>query len=327
MLTVPSAIPPAARIDAQYSHDIHEQATLLDNWNQEYCQVSKGAFDGSVISVRAEGLRIFVERMNRAVLQKGDVARNRIGFGIPLSLSGKSVLCGEESHLDGLHVFSGSSGFEYLSPEKLIFIGLEMTVPDATSSGEEVMLVRELQRALRQGRRVIPLDTAYARNFGLSLMAMFDGLRSDPIVLDNPHSVSALKRASAGAALELLSHRGEQTHPQAMTIANNWRLASQARALIEESPDCPMSIVEVAIRLGVSRRTLQYACQRALDLNPTAYLRAIRLSRARMEMQHARSVTEAATRWGFCHFGYFARDYRQMFGELPSDTLKRAQAN
>ena len=123
MLTAEPAASRRACIDAQYSHDIHEQATLLDNWNQEYCQVSKGAFDGSVVSIRAHGLRLFVERMNRAVLQKGDVAPNKIGLGIPLHLNGKSVLCGEVSHLDGLHIFSGSSDFEYLSPKELILLG------------------------------------------------------------------------------------------------------------------------------------------------------------------------------------------------------------
>ncbi len=327
MLGAASAAPPLARIDARYSHDIHEQATLLDNWNQDYCQVSKGSFDGSVISIHGEGLRFFVERMNRAVFQVGDVAHNKIGLGIPLHLSGKAVLCGEVSHVEGLHIFSGSSGFEYLSPEKLVFIGLDFTRPTVTSSNEETMLFGELQRLLEHGRRVIPIDKAHARMFALSLRALFDGLCADPAVLNTSQNVSSLRRAAVGTVLDLLTHRDEETRPTSATIANNWRLASQARALVEESPDCPLSVVEMAFRLGVSRRTIQYAFQNALDLNPKAYLRAIRLNRARMEMRHARSVTDAATRWGFCHFGYFARDYHAMFGELPSETLRRAHAN
>jgi AraC family ethanolamine operon transcriptional activator len=33
-------------------------------------------------------------------------------------------------------------------------------------------------------------------------------------------------------------------------------------------------------------------------------------------------VQAAAVRWGFFHFGQFARDYKLQFGELPSLTLR-----
>jgi AraC family transcriptional regulator, ethanolamine operon transcriptional activator len=36
-------------------------------------------------------------------------------------------------------------------------------------------------------------------------------------------------------------------------------------------------------------------------------------------------VTQAASQWGFWHLGYFSRDYRKMFGELPSQTFRRYQ--
>lgn len=34
-------------------------------------------------------------------------------------------------------------------------------------------------------------------------------------------------------------------------------------------------------------------------------------------------VTDIANDWGFWHMGQFAADYRELFGELPSQTLKR----
>jgi hypothetical protein len=34
-------------------------------------------------------------------------------------------------------------------------------------------------------------------------------------------------------------------------------------------------------------------------------------------------VTAEALRWGFWHFGDFSRAYKDCFGELPSDTLRR----
>ena len=58
-----------------------------------------------------------------------------------------------------------------------------------------------------------------------------------------------------------------------------------------------------------------------------AYLKQKRLEAARRTLLAASplttSVTEVATQWGFFHLGRFARDYSQLFGELPSETLKR----
>lgn len=318
-----SAAQDPVHIEARSSGDIHEQATLLDTWHQTYCQISGGRFSGSVVSLWVDGMRLFVERMNRAVLQEGDVGADRIGVGIPLRLSGKSILCGERAGLDDLHVFSGASGFEYLSPGSFVFIGLEFVPSAALLSENEQLLIGELRDRLRRNRRVVSVERGQAHYFRSALQSIFDALAADKSLLENSESRAALRRSAVGAVLELLGHPEEQAGPRAATIATSWHLASRARALVEAAPDCPMSVIELALRLGVSRRTIQYACQDALGIRPMSYLRAVRLSGVRRDMRHARSVSEAATRWGFWHFGRFARDYRRMFGELPSETLKQ----
>ncbi|WP_334046323.1 helix-turn-helix domain-containing protein [Burkholderia cepacia] len=61
-----------------------------------------------------------------------------------------------------------------------------------------------------------------------------------------------------------------------------------------------------------------------MNLNPVAYLRAVRLNHARRELRLGDSVTSAAaTKWGFRRLSSFAQDYRAMSGELPSATAKR----
>ncbi len=58
-----------------------------------------------------------------------------------------------------------------------------------------------------------------------------------------------------------------------------------------------------------------------------AYVKQKRLESAHRTLLAAdpltTSVTEVATQWGFFHLGRLARDYCQLFGELPSETLKR----
>jgi AraC-like DNA-binding protein len=66
---------------------------------------------------------------------------------------------------------------------------------------------------------------------------------------------------------------------------------------------------------------------------PARYLRLRRLNAVRRELLRAKPgtvrVTDTAMRWGFWELGRFAREYRALFGELPSETVasrKRAPA-
>jgi AraC family ethanolamine operon transcriptional activator len=45
----------------------------------------------------------------------------------------------------------------------------------------------------------------------------------------------------------------------------------------------------------------------------------------RRDLRHPSALTtvqDTAARWGFWHLGHFVTDYKQMFGELPSATLR-----
>jgi AraC-like DNA-binding protein len=100
---------------------------------------------------------------------------------------------------------------------------------------------------------------------------------------------------------------------------------------MEMNADEPLTPQELA-RVGcMSVRTLHATFQQELGMSSMAYLRQIRLDHVRTELMHARRdpvrVTDIALRWGFLHPSRFAQQYRQRFGELPSDTLRRHANN
>jgi len=82
----------------------------------------------------------------------------------------------------------------------------------------------------------------------------------------------------------------------------------------------------------VSERTLGYAFKDVTGISPAAYLRAIRLNRVRRGLLHSAPgqtlVKTIACEHGFWHLGQFSHDYRQLFGQSPSETLRaeRTQA-
>lgn len=77
---------------------------------------------------------------------------------------------------------------------------------------------------------------------------------------------------------------------------------------------------------GISRFKLYEEFKRYFGMPPMAYLRQYRLKQARQEIARsgsAKYVSTIALDWGFNHLGRFSSQYRQMFGELPSETAQR----
>lgn len=101
----------------------------------------------------------------------------------------------------------------------------------------------------------------------------------------------------------------------------------RAEAFIRANLDRPITLGEMAQAAGTSARALQAAFRAHRGTTPLGYWRDLRLDGARADLASAgpgTTVTDAALSWGFQHFGRFAEAYRRRFGELPSETLRRA---
>jgi transcriptional regulator GlxA family with amidase domain len=91
-------------------------------------------------------------------------------------------------------------------------------------------------------------------------------------------------------------------------------------------PSRPIYSKDLAVQIGVSVRTLQNATPRSTGMSLHGYIRWKRLMAARHRLLHgATSVKNAALESGFWHLGDFAQQYQELFGELPSLTLRSAQ--
>jgi AraC family ethanolamine operon transcriptional activator len=86
-----------------------------------------------------------------------------------------------------------------------------------------------------------------------------------------------------------------------------------------------LSVEQLAAAAGVSERTLRDAFQQYVGVAPVRYLNRRTLHQVRRALKAAdpsmATVTEIATQFGVWQLGRFARDYRCLFGELPSETL------
>lgn len=90
-----------------------------------------------------------------------------------------------------------------------------------------------------------------------------------------------------------------------------------------------ITVTDLVEASGVSTRTLFESFRRFKGVTPMQYLRRYRLDRAHEELSKpgcTASITEVAMRWNFDQLGRFASYYASVFGERPSDTLRRGRS-
>ena len=318
-----SGAPPFARTVAFCAFtDVEEQARIFDGWDLNYTQISGGLFHGSSSIVSLGGIRLLVEDLDKVILQQGAVPSDRVAVAVPLELEGHARMCGEKSGRDSLHVFSSQPVFEFYSPDRHVLVNVEIE-PDKLST--EAMRTLAASLRARTFAPLIPMTPQVAdRLRDLLRHTMAAAAKSTPIEdVTTQERIELLERTVLYAISEAMTMPAPDADALATRRTKYWSLVNAVQERLQDASTCPLSIAELCVQLGISRRTAQYAFNDTLNLNPIAYLRAVRLNHVRRELRLGGSVTSAATKWGFWHLSSFAQDYRAMFGELPSATARR----
>jgi len=96
---------------------------------------------------------------------------------------------------------------------------------------------------------------------------------------------------------------------------------------LAEHPNRPLYLSEICLGIGVAERTLRATCEEHLGMGPIRFLTLRRMHLVRRALVHAEptetTVTRVVTGHGFWELGRFSVAYRALFGESPSDTLRR----
>ncbi|HJQ56218.1 MAG TPA: AraC family transcriptional regulator [Vineibacter sp.] len=168
-----------------------------------------------------------------------------------------------------------------------------------------------------------------ARGAGRSLLRMVT-----LAVEDLDHSDALLQNPLAAAQFEQLLLTGLLCGQQHSFSDMLMRHAAISPRSVKRAVDYvhahlhePIAVEQLVAAAGVPGRTLYLHFRQATGLTPLAYVRKARYERVRRELVNGSgdSLTVIAARWGFDHMGRFAQGYRALFGERPSETLRRAR--
>lgn len=198
---------------------------------------------------------------------------------------------------------------------------MSLPIEDAASLGP--LAERDLTPP-REPTLVAPPFTAIARLQRLHAAASTLA-EETPEIIANPEAARGLEQALIGAMVDCL---GDRARTEGGLAPGQHAIVMQRfRRVIEENPEQPIYIPEICRAIRVSERSLRACCQEHLGMSPKRYLLLRRMQLARRALRTAEpsatTVTEVAMRCGFWQLGRFAVEYRTLFGESPSATLRR----
>lgn len=302
------------------SQDVDEHAANLSAWGQTYDQLSAGAFSGSLTEVWTNDAQVFRETTSHVMRQSCRVWPGSIWFGIPVHDDSPGTICGRRFGIDAVAMRPGTCEFELLTPACFDILGLVVDAAGLVRYASDVEH-RDIAACLRD-EPVLTVGMAPRQKVAAFVLQVLAEIGANPVVQEHPAAQRALNQAVLGEALALFG----SPQPSPRGNVSQQRVFASVRDFVIARADEPVTVPDLCREFHVSRRTLQYCFQEVVAMSPGAYLRALRLNAVRRELKspaaRSKTVQDAAAAWGFWHLSQFALDYRKLFGERPSQTLR-----
>ena len=311
------------------THDVFLQAWSLPGWTQNYTQLGKGGFYGTLSNLTLGPLQVFQEGIHNSVDQHGQPKPNSIVIGVPSSINGEGFWCGDKLEVDTVFFLSPNTELKFRTPLRSEIYAIALDI-DFLRQYSECIEKTDIDRLTHLNGVVRPNSISTCRSLKNTLHQVFNGLKQNPASLNVDEIRQTLLNdimdslaLCLGGVKEPPHHRtGQTVHRNIVENATNYILSNRHQ---------PPTVMDISQELRISRRTLHYSFQKVLGVSPAAYLRYIRLHGARHELlsncQEKCLISDVAAHWGFWHLGMFSHYYKALFGETPSVTLRRASDN
>jgi AraC family ethanolamine operon transcriptional activator len=249
-------------------------------------------------------------------------------FGVFLQLGANPALVHQQSvNIDTLCGFDASRGAESIYPANTV-LG-EIQVRQDLLESTLVSMRRDDLDARFFHREFIHLPTTLStyRNYMQEILHL---VKQRSPLLERPD----YRRLIIGDLIPLLIDAIPKQKPNYQFLphpSQRAKLVCRAQDYIQAHIHDPITLKDIYTVLGVSRRTLFYSFESIFGVTPINYIKSQRLQGARRALKQAdpntASIYAISHQWGFWNSGHFAKAYKDMFNELPSQTLSARALN
>jgi AraC family transcriptional regulator, ethanolamine operon transcriptional activator len=180
-----------------------------------------------------------------------------------------------------------------------------------------------LRASMKPGDAQLNHDAHSARRLRLYTAAVLDPF-------EDTGNVGVLEHNIGRIVLPLLARSFEEqpNGDSSRSVARRVAAVRFCEEYVRQNVDSNPTLYDLSKISGLRVRSLINAFQAVTGMSPMAYLKRRRLQSVRQTLllsdKSRTRIIDVAANWGFWHMGHFASDYRAMFGESPSETLRKS---
>jgi AraC family ethanolamine operon transcriptional activator len=305
--------------------DFDEFADCISGVAGRFVPTARSTGDWWIERVSIDGLDLQRLQIGSATTYAGDGIPGTLTFGIPISDPSSIRIDGQGLAQDTFLLLRSDCPFTSSARQLAKWCGVTMRLEAATDNSlrdEVVRLATALELEGTRARTEQPqLDM---------LRGVIERICSDHetvTIVDPAVTVAAQEEVLHAVlqALEATSHANDRHigRPQ----VSRTRVIARCLELIDASEGQPLFIDDLCTATQVSERTLRNIFQEFFGVGPMRLLKVRQLREIRSALLRADplvdTVTRIAARFGVWDFSLFARNYRALYGEAPSETLRR----
>lgn len=314
----------SAEVSFHEFEDVDFFREVLSGWDTEPTQLTSGKLLVQWDQIALDDITISRLRTNLKIADRSAYQANHVGFVVCL---GSKTFCGRPVHAGSLVLFGPGREYRNLLLENWESFEISMT----SRLFQSLSFVADATRRIALGPEysvlhLSPQLVAAFRAFATNFLAPF---HSQPNLVGEPDWVGAIRERSLALLAQAFFESGCAPVETRLNHTHGWALAARALDYIDHNEHERPTVLQMSQAMGCTNRALQSAFQRALGVTPLQYVLARRLHRVRSDLLLRTNgppvVTRAAANHGFLHFGRFSHHYQRLFGEFPSDTVRRAR--
>ncbi|MCL6702243.1 helix-turn-helix domain-containing protein [Pseudomonas sp. T1.Ur] len=309
-------------------HDIHVHAATVQEWSQDYNQLTAGSAESSLIQMTTARCHVFREQINQRVVQHGVAPRGKMCFAVPITVPGSVRMQGREVDDSSLFFLHGGEEFMFHMPMGMELLAITFERELFEQALAQTESAKDISRLLRQPVIRVPTQR-YAGARRRMLAAFSQALLSEEDDVAQDRELQ-LEQTMLGELLQLMTDPACDKQQRTPSSTRSYIVEKCHRLATAQLNNVP-SVDELCQRLQVSRRTVQNSFRAVAETTPINYLRSVRLNGVRRTLMSTRashlSIGDVAAQWGFFHLSHFAAEYQALFSELPSHTARAAIAD